>query len=273
MLVRRFLQCAGESTNDDGTNCGAEQDRQWSSLRSAHEFREKTRLHVRGNACDEHCRERAVVCGNDRLAKLVRNDQDLAAEAEALDKLIIATVSKAPADRDSAREQRIRDRLAAIDRERGALQKVFAAEFPDYAALSNPEPLAAVKIQGLLSADESLVVFSAGDQESYVFDVTRDGIEWKKIASGSARGWPRRSLPFAMDLTSLPPNGKWSFWTNLRSPCFESDLWSRRCKAASVAASSIQAGSPSPDFRLRVAWPTAAANSLGERQSDRGHFY
>jgi CHAT domain-containing protein len=124
--------------------------------------------------------------GSDRLAKLVRNDQDLAAEAEALDKSIIAAASKGPSERDAAREQRMRDRLAVIDQQRGVLQKVFATEFPDYAALSNPQPLAAREIQGLLSADEGLVAFAAGDQESYVFAVTRDRVEWKKIALGSA---------------------------------------------------------------------------------------
>src|SRR5262249_21881380 len=49
--------------------------------------------------------------GSDRLSQLIRKDQDLAAEAETLDKTIIAAVAKEPAQRDSAAEQRIRDRL------------------------------------------------------------------------------------------------------------------------------------------------------------------
>jgi tetratricopeptide (TPR) repeat protein len=76
--------------------------------------------------------------GNDRLAELVRKDQDLAAEAETLDKAIIAAVSRAPSSRDAVSEQRRKDRLAAVAVERGRLQRVFAAEFPDYAALANP---------------------------------------------------------------------------------------------------------------------------------------
>jgi septal ring factor EnvC (AmiA/AmiB activator) len=50
-----------------------------------------------------------LATGSDRLARLVRNDQDLAAEADTLDKAIIAAVSKEPAERDGAAEQRIRD--------------------------------------------------------------------------------------------------------------------------------------------------------------------
>jgi CHAT domain-containing protein/Tfp pilus assembly protein PilF len=127
-----------------------------------------------------------LAAGNDRLATLVRNDQDLATEADSLDKSLVAAVSKDPSQRDLAGEQRMRDRLTAVVAQRNALQKVFAAEFPDYAALSNPEPLAAATIQKLLSADEGLVAFSSGDRESYVFAITREAIAWKKIAPGSA---------------------------------------------------------------------------------------
>jgi tetratricopeptide (TPR) repeat protein len=77
-----------------------------------------------------------LAAGSDRLAQQVRKDQDLAAETETLDKAIVAAVSKEPGQRDATNEQRIRDRLAAIASERQALERVFAAEFPDYAALS-----------------------------------------------------------------------------------------------------------------------------------------
>jgi CHAT domain-containing protein/tetratricopeptide (TPR) repeat protein len=122
--------------------------------------------------------------GSDRLSQLIRKDQDLAAEAETLDKNIIAAVAKEPAQRDSATEQRIRDRLAAIAAERNDLQQTFAKEFPDYAALSNPLPLTGKEVQALLSADEALVLFSAGGKESYVFALTRDGFDWKAIPVG-----------------------------------------------------------------------------------------
>jgi hypothetical protein len=63
------------------------------------------------------------------------------------DKTIIAAVAKEPAQRDSAAEQRIRDRLAGIAAERNGLQQIFAKEFPDYAALSNPMPLTGKEVQ------------------------------------------------------------------------------------------------------------------------------
>jgi CHAT domain-containing protein/tetratricopeptide (TPR) repeat protein len=125
-----------------------------------------------------------LAAGNDRLALLVRKDQDLAAEAETLDKAIIAAVSKEPSKRNAATEQRIRERLAAIAAERDGLQKIFASEFPAYASLSHPLPSTTKEIQSLLSEDEALVVFAVAGDRSYVFALTRNGFDWQSIALG-----------------------------------------------------------------------------------------
>ena len=109
-----------------------------------------------------------LAAGTDRLAELVRRDQDLAAEAEALDKAIVAAVSKERPNATRLPSSARRTRLAAIATERGALQKMLSAEFPDYAALSNPLPMKAKEIQALLSDDEAMVLFAVTEKESYV---------------------------------------------------------------------------------------------------------
>ncbi|MCP3474050.1 CHAT domain-containing protein [Bradyrhizobium sp. CCGUVB1N3] len=126
-----------------------------------------------------------LAAGSDRLAELVRRDQDLAAEADTLDKAIIAAVSKQPAQRDAAAEQRNRQRLAVIASERASLQRTLAVEFPDYASLSNPLPLTAKEIQALLSADEAMALYAVVDKESYVIAITREGVDWKRIPFGT----------------------------------------------------------------------------------------
>lgn len=123
-----------------------------------------------------------LAAGNDRLAELVRRDQDLGSEAESLDKSIITAVSKDRARRDPSGEQRARDRISAIAAERARLQKTLAAEFPDYSALSNPLPLTSGEVQSLLSADEAMVLFAIIEKESYVLALTRDGFDWKPIS-------------------------------------------------------------------------------------------
>ena len=126
-----------------------------------------------------------LAAGSDRLAELVRRDQDLASEAEALDKSIVAAVSKERSKRDAAAEQRARARLAAIATERASLQKTLSAEFPDYAALSNPLPLTVKEIQPLLSGDEAMVLFAVTEVESYVIAITRESFDWKPIPRGA----------------------------------------------------------------------------------------
>ncbi|MHC2276582.1 CHAT domain-containing protein/Tfp pilus assembly protein PilF [Bradyrhizobium diazoefficiens] len=126
-----------------------------------------------------------LAAGSDRLAELVRKEQDLAAEAEALDKAIITAVSKQSAQRDVAAEQRSRARIAAIASERADLQKTLAVEFPDYALLSNPLPLGVKDIQPLLSADEAMTIYSVVDKQGYVIAITREGVDWKEIPLGA----------------------------------------------------------------------------------------
>lgn len=125
-----------------------------------------------------------IAAGNDRLAELVRRDQDLGSEAETLNKAVVAALSK-QGQRDGAAAQRGRERMAAIAVERASLQKTFATEFPDYSALSNPLPLKTREIQSLLSGDEAMVLFALADKDSYAIALTRDGFDWKRIPLGA----------------------------------------------------------------------------------------
>jgi CHAT domain-containing protein/tetratricopeptide (TPR) repeat protein len=127
-----------------------------------------------------------LAAGTDRLAQLVRQDQDLAVEADSLDAAIVAAVSKEPSRRDTAAEQRIRQRLAEIRGERDGLQKLFAAEFPDYAALSSPLPMTAKEAQALLSDDEALVLLFPGESELFVLALTRERFEWRSVPIDAA---------------------------------------------------------------------------------------
>jgi CHAT domain-containing protein len=121
-----------------------------------------------------------LAAGASRLAQLVRRDQDLTTEADALDKAIIAAVSNEPARRNSTAEQQIRDRLSVIAKERDALQKALASEFPDYAALSNPQPLTTKQIQALLANDEALLIFNFSTT-SYAWIITKTDANWTEL--------------------------------------------------------------------------------------------
>ncbi|MDO8400769.1 MAG: CHAT domain-containing protein [Bradyrhizobium sp.] len=122
--------------------------------------------------------------GTGPLAELVRRDQDLTAENERLDKGLIAALSKPPAQRNAAAEDQIRKRIEAIKPERARLQEIFNQRFPDYVALSKPQPLSLSQTQALLADDEALVVFDFDDR-SYAWVVTRTDSDWMELKVSS----------------------------------------------------------------------------------------
>jgi hypothetical protein len=111
----------------------------------------------------------------------VRNDQDLTAEIQRLDKSIVDAVSKPPVERNPLVENQIRNRMEALRSERAKLQELLSQRYPDYVALSKPEPLTIEQTQALLADDEALVAVDL-DLESYVRAITNDRAEWRVLS-------------------------------------------------------------------------------------------
>jgi CHAT domain-containing protein/Flp pilus assembly protein TadD len=118
--------------------------------------------------------------GSSELAQLVRKDQDLTVEAEVLDKSVIAFVSKPPAQRSASAEEQVRMHIAAVKAEREKLQQIFNERFPDYVALSKPQPVSVPETQALLAEDEALLVFDFGDR-SYAWIIAAHDAGWTEL--------------------------------------------------------------------------------------------
>jgi CHAT domain-containing protein len=118
--------------------------------------------------------------GSDELAQLVRKDQDLTGEAESLDKAVVVFVSKLPAQRSAAAEDQVRRRIEAVKTEREKLSQIFDQRFPDYVALSKPQPVSLQETQALLADDEALLVLDF-DAKSYAWIITRTDADWKEL--------------------------------------------------------------------------------------------
>jgi tetratricopeptide (TPR) repeat protein len=123
--------------------------------------------------------------GTGELAGLVREDQDLAAESGRVDKALIGAVSKAPNERNQAAEDQMRNRLAEITVEKSKLAETLAQRFPDYVALSKPQPLTLAETQKLLADDEAVVAFDVGEGNSYAWVVTKSDAFWTEIPTTS----------------------------------------------------------------------------------------
>jgi CHAT domain-containing protein/tetratricopeptide (TPR) repeat protein len=122
-----------------------------------------------------------AAAGNDALAALVRERQDLSNFLRDRDKALVAALSKPGNQQDRAATDALRKQIAAAESKLIALDRRLNAEFPSYAALANPKPLAAEEAQQLLGADEALVFFLTGEKQSYVFALTAEGFEWRTI--------------------------------------------------------------------------------------------
>jgi CHAT domain-containing protein/tetratricopeptide (TPR) repeat protein len=92
------------------------------------------------------------------LARLVRERQDLVLEWQDRNKRLFDRLIKGSAAdaKDRAADQA---RLGEIDRRIADLDRTLARDFPEYATLTNPQPLSMSDVHALLRDDEALVAF------------------------------------------------------------------------------------------------------------------
>jgi hypothetical protein len=67
-----------------------------------------------------------------------------------------------------------------IEAEREKLRQIFDQRFPDYVALSKPQPVSLAGTQRLLADDEALLVFDFG-AKSYAWIITSNDADWTEL--------------------------------------------------------------------------------------------
>ena len=129
--------------------------------------------------------------GNDRLARIVRERQDLAVEWHSKDRALIGARSAPPDRRNPAAEAATADRLVAIDERIRQIDETLALEFPDFAALVDPKPLMVAEVQTLLRPDETLILFvdtpeaKPTPEETFIWAVTKTSARWVSSTLGT----------------------------------------------------------------------------------------
>jgi CHAT domain-containing protein/Tfp pilus assembly protein PilF len=118
--------------------------------------------------------------GSGALAMLVRESQDLSAKRSAEDKLLIEALSKPYAQQNRTAIERVRKDIAGIEDRLAAIGTQLQRDFPDYAALSKPQPLSVSEAQRLLGPDEALVFIDLS-VKSFVWVITQNGALWKQL--------------------------------------------------------------------------------------------
>jgi CHAT domain-containing protein len=123
--------------------------------------------------------------GSGSLAALVRKSQDLSLRLRDRERALVEVLSKSEGRSNAAQLEQIRRQLDDGERELATTNAQLEKEFPDYAALANPQPSKAEDVQKLLASHEALVFLLTGDSESYVFAVTDRGLDWRSIPAGN----------------------------------------------------------------------------------------
>ncbi len=182
--------------------------------------------------------------GTGPLAGLVRERQELVSQRQGEDKRLLAAVGKA----DTRAADAIRTAVAGLDAKLDAIDQRLAAQFPDYASLASPKPLAIPAAQALLRKDEALIVLldvpriGRLPEETLAWAVTKEEARWVSIPLGTTALRER----VAKLRCGLDREGQWT-WMG------QSQRWEAKgepCRA--LAPHGLADGEPLP-FDLRTA--------------------
>ena len=128
-----------------------------------------------------------LAASNSSLETLIRRLQDLDLDRVRLEKNLIDAFSRSPDRRNAQQEAEMRDQLADISEQRQSAQASIARQFPDYAALAQPEPVTIAECQSMLDDDEAVVAFYIGAEKSYAWTVTKTDGFWTEIPTNQKR--------------------------------------------------------------------------------------
>jgi CHAT domain-containing protein/tetratricopeptide (TPR) repeat protein len=129
--------------------------------------------------------------GNPKLAALIRERQDLTVEWQNLDARRNASLSQVEQKRSKPSEDANQARISAIDKRIAVIDGRMAADFPNYASLISPSPLAIEETQALLGPDEALVLFLNTEalkpvpEETFIWVMTKTEQRWARSALGT----------------------------------------------------------------------------------------
>ncbi len=126
-----------------------------------------------------------AAAGDGPLAALVRQYQDLSAAWRENNKRLTAALSNPDPKTAAATTAALLRQIADSDARRAAIGRQLEQQFPQFAALTNPQPLAIDDVKSLLGDDEALVFFLVDKRKSYVFAATRGRFDWATIAAGA----------------------------------------------------------------------------------------
>jgi len=124
---------------------------------------------------------------NPAMEKLVHDAQEAERERDAARIELAHETSLPDEQRGSDKENTLLNRINKVAAARDDAQKTLAADFPAYADLQHPKPVALSDAQSRLRAGEAMVLFEIGRTKSFVVLVTKDHLTAKPIPTDQAQ--------------------------------------------------------------------------------------
>ena len=121
--------------------------------------------------------------GDPALGALTRERQDLAADWQATDKSLTRLLSES-GERNIAREQALRERLAASETRLATIDQALQAKFPRYDDLAKPVPLGLAELRGLLRPNEAALHYVVTPEATHLWLVSKTETRWVRINAG-----------------------------------------------------------------------------------------
>ena len=116
-----------------------------------------------------------AVPANAALSGLIRREQNISKQEEALLGLLINVASSAADQQDPKVVRTLQINIAKLRAQSRDLSKTIANQFPDYAKLVNPPPSTAAAVARSLRADEALIATYTTDKKTYIWALRKSG--------------------------------------------------------------------------------------------------
>lgn len=113
-----------------------------------------------------------------QMAEAVRQEQDLAARANLIDKNLL----RALADRKSVEAARLRGEFDSVQAELADVSALIDKKYPSYRQLVSPRPIALADTQKALRPGEALLLMTEAANTFHLFVVTPNAVGWSRPA-------------------------------------------------------------------------------------------
>lgn len=113
--------------------------------------------------------------GDPKLADLARREQDTQRRINALSDLLTKLLSAPPEQQLPKIQEKMRQDIDELKKERETLKKQIAEQFPDYSELVDPKPATVEQVAKTLHSGEVLLAYYFGEETGFVWALKADG--------------------------------------------------------------------------------------------------